>query len=252
MLPALAGACALWLAARRATRPTALILSGVVLLQVALWLCFTHAKGRFLLPTVIPMALLTGLAFAPMATRGWLGRAALASLCALWCLQSLLAYATDGPLIDRRPTPAAAIGLEPLFMGESPEPSLPGALMALPKGSQVATLGAAAVYWWPIIPSYSTVWNDGVVSRAIADAGGDGAKAAASLASSGITHVVVDRTMLAIWRRSGWLNASITDAAVTSLESAMHKRGAFGSTALFELAPPTAPPTAPPAAPPLP
>ena len=237
VLPWLAALAAVWLAVPRSTRRVSMLLGAVVLTQVALWLIFTHAKGRFLLPAVVPMALLVGIALSSLARAGWLGKAALASLAALWCLQPLLCYATDGPIIEGHPTPATAIGLEPLFMGETPEPGLPKSLTQLPAGSRVATLGAATVFWWPMIPDYSTVWNDGAVSRAIKAAHGDGAEAVRELSRHGFTHIVIDTTMLGVWRRSGWLDGAITPDAISSLKSALIEKGAFGSTALFAIEP---------------
>ncbi len=235
ILPGLGVVAALWLIVRGTLRRPSLTLIGVVMIQLGLWIMFTHAKGRFLLPTAVPLAVLVALAFAPMANLGWLGKSALAALAGAWCLQPLMAYATDGPIIDGCPSPATGVAMESVLTGEVEGTGLPALLKRLPEGSRVATLGAAAVFWWPMIPGYSTVWNDGPVTRAMRESGGDASKAAAALRSEGWTHIVIDRTMLRVWEQSGWLDPIVTRESVDALARELLPARSFGSTELFTL-----------------
>ncbi len=223
------------LIAVRSTRRCALILIFVVAINIVLWLLFTHAKGRFLLPSVVPLAVLVALFASPLERAGWLGKAALAGLAGVWCLQPLLMYASDGPAIDGNPSPATGIGMEPILSGEVEGTGLPAMLRRLPEGSRVATLGAATVFWWPMIPGYSTVWNDGPVTRAMRAANGDMANAVATLRQEGWTHLVIDPTMLTVWERSGWLDPLLTPEAVNALARQLRSEGHFGSMELFSL-----------------
>ena len=235
ILPWLGVLAGIVLLIRRERRSIAASLLIVTSVQVLLWLLLTHAKGRFLIPTAIPLAVLVALVLANLERAGWLGRAALCSILAAWCMQPLLAYASDGPVIEGHCTPAAGIGLEPLFTGEIGGDGLPAALYRLPPSARVVSLGGSAVFWWPMIPGYSTVWNENPVARAIASCGNDPEIAIAQLRRDGWTHVVIDETMLGVWRKSGWLDPAITPSAVAAFTGRLKPVCATGGGALYPL-----------------
>lgn len=235
ILPWMGVICGIVLIVRRKSRSIALQLLLVACVQVILWLLLTHAKGRFLIPTAIPLVVLFALVVANLERSRWLGRAALCSILAGWCMQPLLAYATDGPVIENRFTPATGIGLEPIFTGESGGDGLPSALYRLPTSARVVSLGGSAVFWWPMIPGYSTVWNENPVGRALASSGGDPEIAIADLRRAGWTHVVIDENMLRIWKKSGWLDSTITPEAVAAFTARLKPICATGGGALYPL-----------------
>ncbi len=235
VLPWLATACAAVLVIRRATRRVTATLLAVVLIQVACWLLFTHAKGRFLIPTAVPLAVLAGIAAAHLVRSGWLGRTALGSLLVLWCTQPLLAYVTDGPLMEGVYSPATGVGIEPLLTGEAGGDGLPAVLARLGPNARVVSLGATNVFWWPMIPSYSTVWNTNPVAQAFEVSGGDTERVLNELRTRGFTHLVVDETMLNRWTRSGWLDKRVTPAAVADLARRVRPIYSAGGTIVFEL-----------------
>lgn len=235
ILPWMGVICGIVLIVRRKSRSIALQLLLVACVQVILWLLLTHAKGRFLIPTAIPLVVLVALVVANLERSRWLGRAALCSILAGWCMQPLLAYATDGPVIENRFTPATGIGLEPIFTGESGGDGLPSALYRLPTSARVVSLGSSAVFWWPMIPGYSTVWNENPVGRALALSGGDPEIAIADLRRAGWTHVVIDENMLRIWKKSGWLDSTITPEAVAAFTARLKPICATGGGALYPL-----------------
>ena len=235
VLPWLGLACATVLVIRRTSRRVALALLFVVAIQVACWLLFTHAKGRFLIPTAVPLAVLVALALANLVRAGWLGRATLCSLLVAWSTQPLLAYASDGPLIDGMYSPATGIGIEPLLNGEAGGDGLPAALARLPSSARVVSLGAANVFWWPMIPSYSTVWNTNPVAHAIGVGNGNAELSLGELRAQGFTHLVIDETMLNLWTRSRWLDTRVTPAALTALTRSLRPICNKGGTVVFEL-----------------
>ena len=235
ILPLVGFLSGIFLLVRRESHLIAAKLLFVAFIQVALWLFFTHAKGRFLIPTAIPLVVLFALVVTNLERSRWLGRVALCSILAAWCMQPLLAYATDGPVIENQFTPATGIGLERIFTGESGGEGLPAALYRLPPSARVVSLGGSAVFWWPMIPGYSTVWNGNPVGRALASSGGDPEIAIADLRRAGWTHVVIDENMLRIWQKSGWLDSSITPDAVMRLTARLKPICVTGGGALYPL-----------------
>ena len=235
ILPWLALACAVVLIVRPSSRRVTLGLVAIVLLQAACWLLFTHAKGRFLIPTVVPLAVIASLASANLVRARALGCATLASLLSLWCTQPLVAYATDGPLIDGVYSPATGIGLEPLLSGTAGGDGLPAALARLPTTARVVSLGATNVFWWAMIPGYSTVWDSNPVAVALEQSGNDPDRTIGELRRAGFTHIVIDGSMLERWHRSGWLDPRISDTAVERLARRVRPLSQGGEVVLFEL-----------------
>lgn len=235
ILPWMGASAGIVLLCKRESRFICAQLIFVACVQLILWLFLTHAKGRFLIPTAIPLVVLVALVVANLERARWLGRAALCSILAAWCMQPLLAYATDGPLIENRFTPATGIGLEPIFTGESGGDGLPAALYRLPTTARIVSLGGSAVFWWPMIPGYSTVWNENPVGRALALSGGDPEIAIAELRRAGWTHVVIDENMLRIWRKSDWLDSSITQSAVAAFLARLKPLCETGGGSLYSL-----------------
>ncbi len=227
VLPWLGAVAAIVLLATAQFRRAAGALCAVLCVQLVLWLLLTHAKGRFLLPTAVPLALLVSMALslAVPRARGLLPRAVLCALLTAWCAQPFVCYMVDGPRIELdvgsqkegRLVAAEGIGIEKLFSGEVGEDSLPATLRALPQGSRVVTLGANAVFWWSTVPTYASVWNEHPLIAALEATDAGSAAVRAALRSRGWTHVVVDEVMLNVWRRSGWLDSRITPERVRAL-----------------------------------
>lgn len=246
VLPWMAAVSACVLLTSAPFRRTALLMTTVLGVQLALWLLLTHAKGRFLLPTAVPMVLLVSLAISraiPPRSPLFAMRTALCALLALWCAQPLWCYVVDGPRIEidvngrkeGRLVAAEGIGIEKLFSGEVGEDSLPASLRALPTDARVVTLGANAVFWWPTVPTYASVWNEHplIATLEATDAGMDAARAA--LRTRGWTHVVIDEVMLNVWRRSGWLDPRITPERVRALCLSLKPIRVEAGGSLFEL-----------------
>jgi len=247
VLPWMGAASACLLLASAQYRRKAILLFTVVCVQLALWLLLTHAKGRFLLPTAVPLALLVSMAFTfalppnmPMFAR----RAVLCAMLGVWCALPLWCYVVDGPRIEMdvggrkegRLVAAEGIGIEKLFSGELGEESLPASLRALPQDSRVVTLGANAVFWWPTVPTYASVWNEHplIATLEATDSGMTATRAA--MRARGWTHVVIDEVMLNVWRRSGWLDPRITPERVRALCLSLKPVRVEAGGSLFEVA----------------
>ncbi|MSR44713.1 MAG: hypothetical protein EXS15_05055 [Phycisphaerales bacterium] len=235
ILPFAAIGCAILLLVAPRTRMIAITLLGVIVVQVACWLLFTHAKSRFLIPTAVPCAVLVGIALANLPRAGIFGRVTLAAILCLWCSQPFFAYMTDGPQFESEHSPATGIGMAPLFTGEAGGDGVPAVLHQLPSGARVVTLGSADVFWWKMIPRYSTVWNSNPVADALINAQGDPARARESLRGAGYTHLVINGTMLGIWMRSGWIDSRLTPDWITRFAAHLKPIGGVDGIVVYEL-----------------
>lgn len=235
-LPWIGVFAAVTLICRRSSRRIGGALLLVLAVQVALWLCFTHAKGRFLLPSAVGLAVMIAMAIPMVMTHRLSGRLVLSALVGIWCLQPLAMYEDDGP--PGLNSPATGIGLEGLFTGSVPSDGIPSAIASLPPNARLVTLGAAAPFWWKSIPTYSTVWNDNPVAQILRENPGNPEACMSALRRNGWTHVLIDETMLDVWKRAGWLDPRIQPEDVNALARAMIPLRGAGGSVLFSIDPP--------------
>ena len=234
LLVAIAWSIARSVRARAVRTPDALC-ALMILVQVAAWLLATHLQSRFLLPTVVPGAVLVACAIARVPR---LQHAALLSVAMLaWSAQPSIAFLLDGPdprtaalwigaAPDLAGTPGAARKAEPGGDGardgvEPPAPAnLVQAINALdPSSARVACIGLSATAWVRpgIALDWCSVWDRGAAARALEESGGDGRAALRVLAAQGWTHVAIDQVMLDVWSRSGWLDPILATDSVAAL-----------------------------------
>ena len=241
LMPIMLIAAIAWSIARsvraRAVRTPDALCTIIVVVQIAGWLLATHLQSRFLLPTLVPGAMLIACAIARLPR---LRHAALLSVAMLaWSAQPMIAFLRDGPdprsaalwigaapdlagiagpAADSRATPerdGARTGAEP------PAPAnLVQAINALdPSSARVTCIGLSATAWVKpgVALDWCSVWDRGAAARALAEYGGDGRAASRLLAAQGWTHVAIDQVMLDVWARSGWLDPVLTPDAVTAM-----------------------------------
>ena len=241
LMPVMAVAAATWAtigALRTRTVRTSCALCALILaVQVAAWLAGTHLQSRFLLPTVVPGAVLVAcnLVQLPKVRHS----AILAVALIAWSAQPALAFLSDG----REPRLAALwIGAAHDLAGTgaarpsgtdmrdstmapstgTPPSNLVQAINALDPGSaRVASVGLAATAWVRAdIPlDWCSVWDRGAVARALAATGGDGRAAAQVLADEGWTHLAIDEVMIDVWSRSGWIDPILGPGAIEGLRA---------------------------------
>ena len=210
----------------RSTRPHALRLAIVFALQLAFWLFFTHLKSRFLLPTIVPLAL--GIALGAAAVRSAftaeMGRKARTALNfagvvagVIWCTQPLLIFAREP--WPSEPAPAARVGRIDLVTGEAFSPTERAELAALshvialrelPASAHTLLIGEAAPFYLTGNITYQTTWDRGPMSRIMRDHPDNPSAWRESLNAQGFTHLFVNAPMLARWERAGWNDPLIT------------------------------------------
>jgi hypothetical protein len=229
------------------TRRWAVRLGVVLALQLVLWAALTHGKSRFLLPAVVPCALIIGLGADRLIT-GRAGRSLCGLLLTVWSLGSILIYAREP---DGTGAPAARIGAIELITGEVLEPAqrrelaLAGGTAAylnwmLPQDSRVLLIGDAAPFYYRGDVTYQTTWDRGPLSVAMRAAPHEPAAWIDTLASQGFTHLLVDATMLRRWQEAGWNDELITaqrvlDAAQQHARLEMQFPGQMRQLMLYRL-----------------
>lgn len=232
-------------------------LTSVLAMQLAAWMTLTHLQSRFLLPSVVPMAMLIGIAASRLAgaPAGVIPRASARSPSAvrrwlpMWSIP-LLALSL-APLAvyqrERGGAPSAAIGAGALFAGEgptgSPAEENPGHWLnhRLSEGSRVLLVGDAKPFWYlgsPAAYVWQTTWDRGPLSRVLAEHPGDPPAQRRALREDGFTHLLVDSAMLDRWRRSGWNDPLLTPEAVAPLTGHPNRviKRFVGGAVLVELA----------------
>lgn len=209
----------------RSVRWWSMMLSIVLAIQIAFWLCFTHLQSRFLLAAAVPMVLLVSIGCSVILARISnkddrrlpLALEYLAAvLLVAWSCVAVLLYRSE-----MNGAPSAAIGQAAFFAGDGlpiAEAHELGTMMfptiavnrVLPADAMVLLIGDAAPYYYRGRIVYQTTWDRGPLSRLMREYPEKPEQWAASLRSEGFTHMLVDPTMLAIWERDGWGDPLLT------------------------------------------
>lgn len=229
------------LLARGGTRRRGLALVVVLAVQLGFWLVATHLQSRFLLPTLIPAALLAALAVGTLPIERWrpAGAAAMAIGLVLLSMAPVLLYRSEG-----NGAPGAAIGLIPLFTGdlqaqalrESAPPAQAQIVAAatpslflnhlLPPNSRVLLIGEARAFYFrgdPARYDWATVWDTNPLAPIIAAAPEDPSRWPAALRTAGFTHLLIDPSMIERWSASGWLDPLLTLDRLRRLATSPHR-----------------------------
>lgn len=230
LLPVLGLACAFLLAWRegiRSSTPTAraLGLGALVMLalQVIAWLFATHLKSRFMLPAAMPLAIAVTLALSPMLLRrGWKSHVSLG--CLVLALLPVAVFLRE-PARGGVHAPAAFVdGLAQahgdlafaMYRNATTEQEraetlalLPSTIIAdelIPPNANVLALGLATPFHFHRPIDSSTVWDRGALEEVAQEHLGHPERWRDALTTRGYTHLLVQPTMLEVWRQSGWLN----------------------------------------------
>jgi hypothetical protein len=235
VLPALTVVAAV-VGLRSARRRATARLLAVLAVQTLFWLGFTHVKSRFMVPAVVPAALVVALAAETLV--GAAGSERGRRLAATAVGAALLAYAVLPALLfagEQDGRPAAAIGAAAVFTGEAhasrlrapdlPEPERLALLREAPAaywinhllapGARVLCVGEAAPLYYRLDRiAYQTTWDRGALSRAMRESE-EPAAWFRELREAGYTHVLVDPVMLRLWEEEGWNDPLLTVERVT-------------------------------------
>ncbi|MBL9141800.1 MAG: hypothetical protein JNK53_08035 [Phycisphaerae bacterium] len=241
------------LVAWRGPRGIALATGAMLVAQLAFWLLATHMKSRFLVPSVVPMAIVIGVCAGAVLACGarprWTRVALLAALFG-WCTSTVVILWRD-PAVAPAFAAAESGGFDGVHLGGGPSDvaqritdprvAIPLAWAlnhTLPREARVATEGEAAVFWCARTPSYGTVWDGGVLARAMRAHGDDPVAVIQWLVDQGYTHLAVNGNMLDVWARAAWLDPAVTAGRVQSVTARLRQVRPFlgmGGGTIFEL-----------------
>ena len=210
--------CGISAIAQQATRRVGVALSLGALALVLAWLALTHIQSRFLLPIVLPAAVLFGLTIAAGRSRGGgRGFASVgAALVALGVQVAALGWVWLG---QRGGEPAAALaGWAGVMSGERLEAD---SVLASPwsalnyapgiAGERTLMVGDAAVLYACGDTVYHTTWDTSPVGEAIREHGPDSStQITAAMRERGISLVLVNVSELDRLHASGWYDPDVT------------------------------------------
>jgi hypothetical protein len=178
---------------RRFCRKTIGVLLSLLFLQMVMWMALTHLMSRFLLPILLPVCILIGLALANLSRR--VATVSTTALIVLMTGQSFWLYwnvrdGKAGLFID---------GIPLLQNGFEPNRTL----NQLPSGSRIYAEGFATPFYVKAPVSYHTAWDNSLLGEAMAHGGEQGARD--WLLRQGYTHLLIDWYMLELyWRPGGY------------------------------------------------
>jgi hypothetical protein len=192
---------------RRLCRKALSVLVGLLFLQMVLWMALTHLMSRFLLPILLPVCILIGLALTSLNRR-----LATVSATALVVLMTGQAFRLYWSVRDGR-TGLFIDGIPLLQNGFEPNRTL----NQLPSGSKIYAEGFATPFYVKPPMSYHTVWDTSQLGEAMARGGEQGARD--WLRRQGYTHLLIDWYMLGLyWRPGGYgYDPHITASGLTRL-----------------------------------
>ncbi len=193
----------------------------VLLMQVLFWLSFTHIKSRFMLPAVVPAALLVATVVADLtaraattATRNALtGAVVLATLA--WCCLPVVLFGRE-----RGGAPAAMIAATGALTGDALRAGerrlmaevLPAVYLNhdVAPGSRTLLIGEARPLYYRGDVSYQTTWDRGPLSRAMRAEPEAPQRWLRALREAGYSHLLINTEMLERWAAAGWNDPLIT------------------------------------------
>jgi hypothetical protein len=196
------------------TRRTATVLAGACALILLGWITATHLQSRFLTPIAAPLALAIGLAWQTLDRSSIQRVARLAALS--WALLPAWTLVQDSPrslaLVGRVDRASGDLDIELLRSPKDGDvelvmagPMVEAALGTLFDGERVLSVGWSTPFWLP--PSttlrWSTVWDANPVELALQQPD------PLRWLRERFDLVLIDESMLARWKASGWLAPGI-------------------------------------------
>ena len=209
-------------------RRWAVLAGAMLVLMMAGWIGFTHAKSRFLLASAVPLSI-GATALLQLAAR----RIGIKTVTGLACgamilpITAFLREPVSGTTERRAPallvngieqvTGAALAGALPQLPPEEQAKFVRQAQSTfvlnhtMPPNAKLVGIGFATPFYILRPISWSTVWDRGVFDRIVDQAPGTPAAWSDRLRAEGFTHAVINPVMLSVWARSGWLNPALAN-----------------------------------------
>lgn len=221
----LVGVCAVIGLARASLRRPAALLGGLFLLQLVLWLCFTHIQSRFLLPLIVPGAALCAIVIAGIAPAGRAGLARFLGVGAV-LVQAAFGVIVYAGQARGHPAQGFLFGVETYTgaefawarRGRSAEDnqrilaaSSPPRFcnIVLPPTATLYLLGDATPFYYTCRVIYNTTYDAWPFAQAAA-ADADPDAITHALRERGITHVLINFSELDRLSRSGFADPGVT------------------------------------------
>lgn len=192
-----------------------MVLGMVMLAQLWMWLRLTHVQSRFLLPMVVPMAVVLGVSaamgFAWLAQRrggrsAFLGAMAVTLGTLMWLLVSTRAMGLTN--IGLLFSPGDRMGVSPAARGlaEQDKTSEQFVNTMLSGGDRVLLVGEATpLYYDAKRIAYTTTWDTNPLAELLAQESND-ATVTRLLRERGFTHLLINFAELDRLKRSGFLD----------------------------------------------
>lgn len=196
----------------RRTHKMAARLSLALLVQLLVWLTLTHLQSRFLIPLVVPGAIIIAMAFSSVPVPR-LGQT-LGFLCVLVQGVASISLFLAQKFDYGGPNVATLFG--PGLFADAPEESFdeqvgPVAFMndRLPEGSTVLVAGDAAVLYIQRPFVYATTWDTSLMAEAMRADEREPGSGMRLLRERGVTHVSIDLGELDRLALSGWSDPTL-------------------------------------------
>jgi hypothetical protein len=238
LLPILAFAGLLIGFLRRSTRRITRDLLILVMFPCIFWLAATHLKSRFLVPAIpafVTAAVLIvpdGLNLDTRRSLAW--RIPIGIILLAWCLLPVWLFMTERE-IEGAPAPATMVGRLDLVTGLAQAEAIRGQtdnqaiaeiIMAggpntlftlIPEEERILSLGNAAPFLSPRGFTYSTVWDEHVLTTLQRQHPDDPGAVVEGLRERGFTLLLVNRAMLENWSQSGWLDPTLENMHIAPI-----------------------------------
>jgi len=211
----------------------------LLVIQLVFWLGFTHLQSRFLLPSVIALALGTAvLAHTCMSAWTIRSRANMSyRIAAVMTCLVMFALALIPVVVfaaQANGAPAARVGVDGLLTGRALTPNqreqvamnnLPGVYLnyLLPETSKILLVGDAAPFYYHANIAYTTTWDRGPWSRAMDEHPDQPEMWIQTFREHGFTHVLVQPHMIERWQRSGWNDPQLNTQNIQRLVDRMDR-----------------------------
>lgn len=223
---------------RRSTRRVSRDLLILIMVPCAFWLGATHLKSRFLV-TSIPLFVTAATLIVPdglnLDTRRSLAwRIPIGIILLAWCLVPVWLFMTERE-IGGAPAPAAMVGRLDLVTGlaqadavgrQTDQKMIAEIIMAggantlfalIPDEEKILSLGNATPFLATRAFTYSTVWDEHLLTTLIRERPGDPGAVVEALRAQGFTLLLVNRAMLENWSRNGWLDPTLENARIAPI-----------------------------------
>ena len=194
-----------------------------LLIQIATWMFVGHLQSRFLLPVVVPAAVLFGLAQARLVAAmrqtpanrialNVLG-AMVVLVCAITTVTIFAGQRPDQPKGHGRPNALLPVGPD-AYTGAATDLDLPLPQVfinrVVPRGVRVYLLGDATPFYYTGSIVYNTTWDTSPLGRAIREHPDDPAAWTKQLRQEGISLVLVSESELRRLTDEGWYDPAVT------------------------------------------